>query len=143
MEAAEVCERAAKATNQEQEMAAAYAVMQNRIVQQTLQIQSAAAKIGGLLPGHERKPLSVDGDDIGIVEARVPAKLFYHLVQQKNFGLDGFYSDEGIRDLHKGYGFTKVKHVSAKPTFSFSRGGRWDGAKGRVNFGANVLNLAN
>lgn len=91
----------------------------------------------------ERLPLREDGDDIGRIEARIPKNLAFRLMKQKNFGEDGFYSDEGLRDLLKAFPQYRVKTVSGKTTVGFGKGARGEGrGKSRVKFGRGVLNLA-
>ncbi len=143
--AAQACELAAEApAGSEQELRAVYAVLQQREAMQIGLIQSEMGKLSGPLPGHERLPLRDEGYDFGEVEARVPKKLFWHLMQQKNFGWDGFTSDEGMRDLLKAYPACRTKTVSGKTTVAVTshlgKGSRR--AAGRVNFGRGTLQLA-
>jgi len=91
----------------------------------------------------ERLPLRESGDDIGRVEARIPKELFFHLMQQKNFGYDGLTSDEGMRDLLKTHPVCAVKTVSGRTTVGYGSGARGrTRSERRVNFGRGTLNLA-
>lgn len=139
--AANACERVANSRTPEERRLAVLQVMQHRITLQVAGLQAGIARQGSYLPGHERKALKIEGDEYGEVEARIPKKLFFHLVRQKNMGLDGIYSDEGMRDLKQAFPFIRTKYVSN--TVSFSRGGRWSGAKSGATFGKGVLHLAN
>ena len=66
------------------------------------------------LPMNERLPLRDGRDDYATVEASIPAKHLFQLMQQKNFGYEGLMSDEGMRDLLKAYPQFRVKTVSGR-----------------------------
>ncbi len=61
-----------------------------------------------------RKPLEDEGDEVGRVMWRMPGKAFFHLMQQRNFGWEGLTSDEGTKDILKGFPQFRVKTVSGK-----------------------------
>ncbi len=79
----------------------------------------------------ELLPLRDEGDDFGRVEARIPEDLFFGLMHQRNFGLDGFTSDEGMRDFGKSFPQYICRTVSGKITVGY--GGRRTSARRRVN----------
>lgn len=116
--AAEAAEMAANAETDQQEMAAVMEVMRHKEAIQIGLIQSRMQRCSQSPHAHERLPLREDGDDIGKVEARIPRELFFHLMQQKNFGWEGLTSDEGMRDLMKAHPVCRVKTVSGKTTVS-------------------------
>lgn len=140
--AAEAAERVANAQTPEEQRIADMAMMRHT---EAIKIGMMYAKLNRVSETPhltERLPLRDEGDDFGVVEARIPADLFFRLCQQKNFGQDGFYSDEGIRDIHKAHPFTKVKTVSGKLVVG-SAGVPAHRSSGRVNFGRGTLNLPN
>ena len=76
------------------------------------------------LPFNERMPLRDGGDDWATVEASIPAKHLFQLMQQKNFGYEGLMSDEGMRDLLKAYPQFRVKTVSGRVQSGWTPGRR-------------------
>jgi len=77
------------------------------VAQQEARLDRCAAH-----PRNAALPLRDEGEDYGRVEARVPATMFFQLMQQKNFGYEGFTSDEGMRDLLRDFPQCRVKTVS-------------------------------
>lgn len=133
--AAQAAEMAAAAETPQQEYAAVMEVLHHR---EALQIGLIGARMNQCSQSprlQERLPLREDGDDIGRVEARIPKDLFFHLMQQKNFGWDGMTSDEGMRDLLKTHPICKVKTISGKTTVGYRR-------KVTATFGRGTLQLA-
>lgn len=142
--AAAACERAARAQSPEEQRAADYEVLCHREAIQVGLIQAEMAKHSQAPHALEALPLAVGNDDFGRVRRRMPAALFFHLMQQKNFGWDGMTSDEGQRDLDKAYPTTTVKTISGKCTVPVranipKASGRSDR---RVQFGRGTLQLA-
>lgn len=142
--AARAADMAAAAETPQQEWRAVMEVLAHR---ETIQLGLMTSEMNGLSqnPHHEeRLPIRDEGDDIGRIEARIPKKLFFHLMQQRNFGFDGFCDDGGMRDFLKTHPACAVKTVSGRTTVSvgrnFSTGRR---RKALVNFGRGTLNLAN
>jgi len=123
------------------------AVMREKEAMQIGLMYARLAKVSDNPHQHERLPMRDDGDDIGVIEARIPADLLFRLGQQKNFGWDGIYSDEGMRDIVKAHPFTKVKTVSGKTTvpvtWQTEGGGQRSEVRLRkkVNFGRGTLDL--
>ena len=143
LSAARAAEMAAKAETPQQELKALMEVLAHK---EEIQLGVFAAQLQGL-PGssrEERLPLREGGDDIGRIESRIPKHIFFHLLQQKNFGADGLASDEGQRDLKKAYPAFFPKTVSGKTTVpvTASLGGTCRRKSG-VIFGRGTLNLAN
>lgn len=89
-------------------------------------------------------PLRDDGDDFGRVEARIPKKLFFSLMKQRNFGYEGFTSDEGMRDFKKAYPQFAVETVSGKTVVGWEGEGKAKGRrlKAKVNFGPGTMEFA-
>lgn len=71
---------------------------------------------------NERLPLMEDGHEFGRVVARIPKAAYFHLLQQKNFGQDGMFSDDGMKDLLKAFPQCRVKTVSGKITSGWTPG---------------------
>lgn len=141
--AARAADMAASATTEQEERRAVMEVLAHKEAIQIGLIQSRLARASQNPHLTERIPLRQDGDDIGRVEARIPKALFFHLMQQKNFGWDGLTSDEGMRDLLKAHPVCAVKTVSGKTTVGYGDGGRGrTRSQRRVNFGRGTLNLA-
>ena len=131
--AARAADMAAQAETPQEELRAVMEVLAHK---EAIQIGMMSAQMARL-PGasrEERLPLREGGDDIGRVESRIPKKLFFHLMQQKNFGWEGLTSDEGQRDLRKTHPACFPKTVSGKIMTGYR--------KARVNFGRGTLNLA-
>lgn len=145
--AANACERAAKATSPEEQRAADYEVLRHKEAIQIGLIQTEMSKHSQTPHALEALPLAVGKDDFGRVRRRMPAALFFHLMQQKNFGWEGMASEEGQRDLDKAYPTTTVKTISGKCVVGASgRSARGDArptsAKRAVVFGRGTLQLA-
>lgn len=119
LKAAAACDAAADATTVQQERQAVMAVLAHREAIQIGLMQAQMARCSQTPRATERLPLREDGDDIGRVEARIPRNLFFHLMQQRNFGWDGLTSDEGMRDLLKTHPVCRVKTVSGKTTVGY------------------------
>lgn len=154
LRAADAAEAAANALDPEQERRAVMAVMREKEALKIGLMYAQLNRISATPHQQVRKPLSDEGDDIGVVEASIPAELFYRLGRQDNFGFDGFYSNEGMKDVLKAHPFCKVKTVSGKTTVG------WRGqvqspkpnaqspnlkpptSNSRVYFGRGTLNLA-
>ena len=140
--AANAADMAANAETPQEEMRAVMEVLAHK---EALQIGLIGAQMAKL-PGssrEERLPLREGGDDIGRVESRIHKRLFFHLMQQKNFGWEGLTSDEGQRDLRKTHPACFPKTVSGKTTVpvgaSFTNNFR---RKAGFVFGRGTLNLA-
>lgn len=141
--AARAADKAAEAQTPQEEMRAVMEVLAHR---ETIQIGLIGARMNRCSQNphqEERLPVREDGDDIGRVEARIPKGLFFHLMQQRNFGWDGMTSDEGMRDLLKTHPVCAVKTVTGRTTVSvganLTTGRR---RKPGVNFGRGTLQLA-
>lgn len=137
LRAANAADQAAEAVTPEAERAAVMAVMRE---QEALQIGLMYAQLNRVSATphlQERLPVCDDGDVIGVVEARIPEDLLFRLGQQKNFGWEGIFSDEGQRDIRKAHPFTEVKTVSGKTISGY-------GSKrtGRVQFGRGTMTFA-
>lgn len=139
--AADAAERVANAQSPEEQRIADMAMMRHTEALKIGMMYARLNRVSDTPHLTERLPLRDEGDDIGVVEARIPQELVFRLCQQKNFGPDGFYSDEGIRDIHKAHPFTKVKTVSGK--LMVGSAGVPARSSGRVNFGRGTLNLPN
>lgn len=140
--AAVAAEYAANATTIEQEMQAMTQLMQH---QNALQVGLAAtrmAQFSNPAPGHERLPLLDEGHEFGRVVARVPEDLYYSLYYQKDFGPDGFHSDEGIRDLNKHFPVCRTKTVSGKTVVGWTPDKTRARRSGNVNFGRGTISFA-
>ena len=137
--AAKAAELAAKAETPQEELRAVMEVFRHKEAIQIGLIGARMNRISQTPRNIERLPLREGGDDIGRVEARIPKGLFFHLMQQKNFGWDGMTSDEGMNDLLKTHPACRVKTVSGRIQVGY-RGGRMK--PGRVNFGRGTLVLA-
>lgn len=140
--AADAAEMTANAETPQAELRAVMAVMAHKeaieigLITATMNRCSQSPKL------EERLPLRESGDDIGRVEARIPKRLFFHLLKQKNMGWEGLTSDEGMRDVLKAYPICKVKTISGKTTVpvgaNFGRS-----RKASATFGRGTLVLAN
>lgn len=134
--AAEAAEAVANAQTPEEQRAADMAVMRHMEAVRIGMMYANLNRVSDTPHLTERLPVRDDGDDIGVIEARIPAELYFRLLKQKNFGEEGMHSDEGIRDIQKAHPFTKVKTVSGKLQVGF-------GSKAtpvrRVNFGRGTL----
>lgn len=134
--AAEVAEFAAEAQTAEQQMAAMTQVLQ---YQRAIQIGLTAARmnrLGNAPANNERLPLLDDGHEFGRVAARIPEDLFWTLYHQRDFGREGLFSEDGLKDVLRDFPMCRVKTVSGKITVGYgsgSRGGRW-GTRRRVKF---------
>lgn len=141
LQAAAQCDRAAAAIGSEQELAEVMRVLQYR---EEIAIAETNARIGAVAKTSMRQkellPLRDEGDDFGRVEARIPRDLFFGLRQQKNFGEEGFFSDDGMKDFAKEYPQFMVKTVSGKLTVGYaSKAGR---NTSRVRFGRGTMTFA-
>ena len=145
MEAAQACERAATAGTLAEQRAADFEVLRHKEAIQVGLIQAEMAKHSQSPHALEALPLAVEGDDFGRVRRRMPADLFFHLMQQKNFGWEGMTSEEGQRDLDKAYPTTTVKTISGRTTVGWrgpARDARPPKSKTSFVFGRGTLNLA-
>lgn len=139
--AARAADLAAAAETPQQEYAAVMEVLRHKEAIEIGLIQAAMNRCSTAPRLEERLPLRENGDDIGRVEARIPKRLFFHLLQQRNFGYEGLTSDEGMRDLKKAFPVVNVKTVSGKTTVAMN-GCALRSRKQRVNFGRGTLSLA-
>lgn len=114
--AADALDTAADASGVQQERQAIRAVLAHKEAIQIGLMQARMRRCAETPHVHERLPLRDEGDDIGYVQARIPKDLLFHLGMQDNFGWDGIFSDEGMRDILKAYPVCKVKTVSGKTT---------------------------
>jgi metal-dependent amidase/aminoacylase/carboxypeptidase family protein len=136
LEAASAAERAAAAVGTEAELAETMKVLRYmEEIEIALVNQAALAVSQTPRQTMERLPLRESGDDIGRIEARIPKNLAFRFMKQRNFGEDGFYSDEGMRDFLKAYPQYAVRTVSGKTVVGY-RG------RSKVVFGPGVLDLA-
>lgn len=133
--AAEAAERAANSDSEEERMRAVMLVLQYKEQLKLGLLQQQMQRIAPTHRAQDRLALEVDGDYFGRVEARVPKDLAWHLMQQKNFGQEGFYSDEGMRDLKKAYPQVRVNTISGKTVVA----SRQADARKRVVFGRGTL----
>lgn len=133
--AAAAADLAGNAASIQEERRAVMEVLRHREAIQIGLMQAKMNRISQTPRTQERLPVREDGDDIGVVEARIPRELFFHLLQQKNFGWEGLTSDEGMRDLKKTHPVCAVKTVSGKTTVGWRR-------PSGVNFGRGTLVLA-
>jgi hypothetical protein len=149
LRAADAADLAANATDPEQERRAVMEIMRQKEAVAIGMMYANLRRVSDTPHLQERRPLTDDGDVIGVVEASIPAELFYRLGRQKNFGFDGFYSNEGMKDVLKAHPVCRVKTVSGKTTVG------WRGQKSEVGslksevrsrtaamFGRGTLNLA-
>lgn len=143
LEAAELAERAASLAGTEAELAATMQALQ---YMEEIEIAMLNERLRQLAPmpraQAECLPLRCEGDDIGRVEARIPKNLYFRFLKQKNFGEEGFTSDEGMRDFLKAFPQYAVKTVSGKTTVGYRGTRNAERGTGRVKFGPGVLNLA-
>lgn len=137
--AAAAAERAANARNADEERDAVYSILKHKEEIQIATTNMAVNRLSGPLPGSDRLPLMEDGHEFGRVVARVPKALYFGLMHQKNFGHDGFCSDEGIKDLHKAFPCTRVNTVSGKIVSGY---GTKSAPRRRVNFGRGTMQFA-
>lgn len=133
-QAAAVCDRAAEAVGTEHEMREMMQVLRHMEEIQIALTNQAIARVAQTPRVQERRALAHEGDEFGRIEASIPKDLAFGLMNQKNFGYEGLMSDEGMRDLHKAYPFTKVKTVSGKTQVGYRKPG--------VTFGRGTLQLA-
>ena len=138
--AANAAELAANAKTPQEEYRAVMEVLRHQEAMQIGLISQRMNQLSLTPRNEERLPLCDEGHEFARVEARIPKGLFFHLMQQKNFGWDGMSSDEGMRDLLKTHPACRVKTVSGKITVGY--GGKAGKRKAGVNFGRNTLNLA-
>ena len=111
---ARAAELAATAQTPEQERAAVMEVMRQREAIAIGMMYSRIQRMSETPHRRECLPLRDEGDDIGQVEARLPAEFVMRLAKQKNFGMEGLFSDEGMRDMLKAIPSAAVKTVSGK-----------------------------
>lgn len=148
---------AADAADIQAERRAAFAIAQH---QETIRIGLINARHQHLSQNPhptERLPFRVEGDDYGYIAARIPKEEFWHFVQQRNFGYEGFLDQGGLKDFLKTRPACKVKTVSGKTTVGWmpkegtvgkKMGARTAGkmlaarSRRRVHFGRGTLNLA-
>ena len=90
----------------------------------------------------ERLPLRAEGDDFARVEARIPKDLFFHLVKQRNFGVDGFCDDGGMEDFLKTHPSCRVKTVSGKTVVGYAGKGQSQKRERAAIFGRGTIELA-
>lgn len=140
--AAQAAEIAAAADTPEAEMRAVMAVWEHKEAIQIGLITERMQRLSQTPHVHERLPLVADGDDFGRVEARIPKDLFFHLAQQRNFGMDGFTSDEGMRDLLQTHPACKVKTISGKTTVGYTGGAQRSARPTRAVFGPGTMTFA-
>lgn len=144
LEAARAAEKAADACGTEAELAATFQALR---YMEEIQVAMLNAELQRQAPTSERRPeclpIRDEGDDIGVVQARIPKHVFFGLMQQKNFGWEGLTSDEGMRDVLKAYPQFGVKTVSGKTVVGYRRAGETGKRrKGGVKFGRGTLVLA-
>ena len=120
--AAEAADKAANATSEAEEMRAVGEVLAHMGTIQMVLMNRKMQRLSTSPRNNERLPLRDEGDDIGRVEARIPKELYFHLRKQRNFGDEGFNSDEGMRDFLKAFPQCKVKTVSGKTTVGWRQG---------------------
>lgn len=137
--AADAADAAANATSPEEERAAVMAVMREKEALSIGLMYAQLNRVSETPHLRERLPVRDDGDDIGVVEASIPAELFFRLKHQKNFGEAGLFSDEGMKDLFKAHPFTRVATVSGKTTVGY---GSKPHRQAGVRFDRNTMNFA-
>lgn len=143
LEAAAVVDRAANAVGTQEEIASTMQVLHYMEEIQIAMLNQALSRVADRASAQEeRLPLREDGDDIGRIEARIPKNLAFSLMKQKNFGFDGFTSDEGMRDFLKVYPQYGVKTVSGKTSVGYRGTRNAERGNRKVKFGRGVLNLA-
>lgn len=77
-----------------------------------LRVHQARMQRSAGRPDGEALPLRDEqGEEWGVVEARIPAALAYNLAQRPGFGWEGLTSDEGMRDLLRDNPQCRVKTV--------------------------------
>lgn len=139
-QAAKAADRAAAAGTLHEEMTAVYDVLKYKEEIQIALTNQALQRCAGPPPGHERLPFRDEhGDDYGRVEARIPKSLFFGLKHQKNFGEEGLYSDDGMKDVLKAFPQCRVTTISGKVTSGY---GSKQPARNRVVFGRNTITFA-
>lgn len=138
--AAAAAEQAATATNEEEQMRAVMTVFAHKEAVKLALVNQQLQAVAATHRGQDRLALEVDGDYFGRVEARVPQELAWHLLQQRNFGQEGFYSDEGMRDLVKAYPQCRVNTISGKTVVASRQA---DARRKRVVFGRGTLPAVN
>lgn len=138
--AAEACMQAADAADVQTERRAAFEIAQHQETIRLGLIRARHERLSQTPHVCQRLPLRIDGEDYGRVEARIPKEEFWHLVQQQNFGYEGFLDDGGLRDLLKTRPACRVQTISGRTTI----GWRAPAAPPprRVQFGRGTLNLA-
>lgn len=140
LRAANAADQAAAAQTPEEERRAVMAVMREKEAMQIGHLYARLGRVSETPHQRERRPLTDDGDVIGVVEASIPADLLFRLGRQQNFGWDAIFSDEGMRDLKKAHPFIAVTTVSGKTTISMSS--RASRRAPAAVFGRGTLNLA-
>jgi hypothetical protein len=148
--AADACDRAAEAQTPEAEMRSVMEVWRYKEEISLALLNAELNKVAATHRHQERLPLREDGEDTGRLTHRIPKKLFFHLAQQRNFGLDGFYDNGGLKDFEKAFPQTRVKTISGKTTVGYRSGGLksalQSGARNsfrrRVYFARGTLSLA-
>ena len=143
LQAAEACERAATAQTPSEQMRADYEVLCHREAIQIGLMQAELARCSQSARPSECLPLRAEGDDFGRVRSRIPAKLFFHLLKQKNFGWEGLTSEEGQRDILKTNPVCRVKTVSGKTTVGYvGEKQKIESRKQKYHFAPGTLKLA-
>jgi len=146
--AADACDRAAEAQTPEEDIRSFLEICRYKEEISIALINADLQRIAATHRHQERLPLREDGEDTGRLTHRIPKKLFFHLAQQRNFGLDGFYDNGGLKDFSKAYPQTTVKTVSGKAKVGWmpanaERGKRnAERRKGRIHFARGTLVLA-
>lgn len=134
--AADACDRVASAGSVAEQRAADYAAAGHM---EAIQVGLTLAELQRhSVSPHRRQclPVRCEGEDIGRVESRIPKRVFFHLLKQKNFGFEGLASDEGQRDLRRQWPQFAVETVSGRPTVGYRRR-----AARRWHFGPGTLDL--
>jgi hypothetical protein len=156
--AAEAAERAASAVTPEEHMAAVMEVFRHKEALRIGLMQTRLGRLSQSPHAQEALPLMESGDEIGRIVARIPKDECFHLMQQENFGADGFYDAGGLEDYLKDRPACRVKTVSGKVVVGWRgepargrtgerpRAGavpvRTSGRRGGVIFGRGTLQLA-
>jgi hypothetical protein len=112
--AADACDRAAEAQTPEEDIRSVMEVWRYKEEISLALLNADLNRVAGSHRHQERLPLREDGEDTGVLTHRIPKKLFFHLAQQRNFGLDGFYDNGGLKDFEKAFPQTRVKTISGK-----------------------------
>lgn len=130
---------AADAGDEQQQRQAAMAVAAH---QETIRLGLIAAQHRRIshTHEHERMPLRIEGEDYGRVLARIPKEEFWHLVQQRNFGYEGFLDEGGLNDFLSTRPGCRVKTISGKTTVGY---GSKAARRGRVHFAPGTMQWAN